>query len=193
MIRALPRHVRVAAIIMGVFLIDQLSKWAVLNYIVHATAFGADAPKPDFFTWITTLNLHQLPFVSVPYTSFFNIVMVWNKGMSFGMLAGSPAANMALLAILGAVTILFLIWMIRAQNMTLKMLLAVVIGGALGNLWDRVRFGAVADFLDFHAFGYHYPSFNVADSSIVLGVIGLVIYEFCQSRHRKEAPKEVSS
>ena len=161
------------------FLLDQINKWFMLEHIIHpATATSPDV-QLGFLTWITALELPRLPFISIEALPFMNIVMVWNEGISFGLFAGTPAAaNGILMGLLAMIILGFAIWIIRTPHHGLRLILAAIIGGALGNLWDRVRFGAVADFYDFHIAGYHYPAFNVADSAIVLGVIGLIIYEF---------------
>jgi signal peptidase II len=107
---------------------------------------------------------------------FFNLVLVWNRGVSFGMLdtagAGAPwiLSGIALAVVVG-----LLVWLRRAEEWPLAAGLALVIGGALGNVIDRVRFGAVVDFIDVHAVGWHWPAFNVADSAIVVGAAVLVL------------------
>lgn len=102
---------------------------------------------------------------------FFNLVLNWNRGVSFGLLYNHhdmmPAA---LTAVAGLITCALLAWLWRAEQRLLAFGLGLTVGGALGNIADRVRFGAVRDFLDFHAFGWHWPAFNVADSAVVIGV-----------------------
>jgi lipoprotein signal peptidase len=113
----------------------------------------------------------------VAVTPFFNLVLVWNTGVSFGMLAGAGGASpwilvgLALL-IAGVVAV----WLARERRTLPRVALWLVLAGALGNVIDRVRFGAVVDFLDFHLAGYHWPAFNVADSAIVIGA-GLLILD----------------
>ena len=113
----------------------------------------------------------------VPLTGFFDLIPVWNRGVSFGILAshgGSTAWLLSGLAV--AVAIGLIIWLGRAERQLLALGLGFVIGGALGNVIDRSRFGAVFDFLDFHAAGWHFPAFNLADSAITLGV-GLLLLD----------------
>jgi len=105
---------------------------------------------------------------------FFNLVLVWNRGVSFGMF-GSAGVPWLLSGIALAVVIGLAIWLRRAESRVVASGLALVIGGALGNVIDRVRFGAVVDFLDVHAFGWHWPAFNVADSAICIGAAVLVL------------------
>lgn len=103
-------------------------------------------------------------------TGYFNLVMVWNTGVSFGLLqAGQEARWLFILLSLGIVVGL-IVWLARAETRALALALGLVIGGALGNVIDRLRFGAVADFFDFHYASYHWPAFNIADAAIVLGV-----------------------
>ncbi len=167
------------------FLVDQISKCLVLGIVQTHLALARDAtatpPAPpifDFLEWITATHLPRLDFVAIPVTPFLNIVMVWNQGISFGLMSENAGhGNILLMGLLGTIILGFGIWMMRTPRLATRLILAAIIGGALGNLWDRVRFGAVADFLDFHLFGWHYPAFNVADSLIVMGMIALIVYE----------------
>jgi signal peptidase II len=112
----------------------------------------------------------------IEITSFFNLVMVWNPGISFGLLDGGAAWMRWLLAGLAlAVVAGLILWLRRIDRGWLGAAVGLVIGGAIGNLIDRLRFGAVADFLDFHLLGYHWYAFNIADSAIVIGVAVLLV------------------
>ncbi len=105
----------------------------------------------------------------------FDLTMVWNRGVTFGLLAGDSPWSQAALGALALLIAGFLLrWMARAENRATALALGAVVGGAVGNVIDRVRFGAVADFLDAHAWGWHWYVFNVADAAIVLGVLTLV-------------------
>lgn len=108
---------------------------------------------------------------SIALLPFFNLVLVWNRGISFGMFSQASHYAPLVLTILSILIIGLLIgWLTRIDDKRLYIAVCAVIAGAIGNVIDRVRFGAVVDFLDFHAFGWHYPAFNIADSAIVLGV-----------------------
>ncbi len=134
-----------------VLLLDQLSKL----WIVH----GVMAPPR-----------------TIEIAPFLNLVMVWNRGVSFGLLGGAaPWVPHAIAALSLSVCVLLAVWLARTRSRLLAAALGLVIGGAAGNLVDRVAHGAVADFLDFHAFGHHWPAFNVADAAITCGVAVLVI------------------
>lgn len=136
-----------------VFVLDQISKWVVLNHLM-------------------------IPPRTLPVTSFFNIVLAWNRGISFGLLSTSNPYAPWLLAIIafGFIAVLVL-WIWQAETKMMTAAFGLVLGGAVGNLSDRLRFGAVTDFLDFHVLGYHWYTFNIADSAIVLGV-ALILLEY---------------
>lgn len=107
---------------------------------------------------------------------FFNLVTVWNYGISFGLFnTGSPYTAYLLIAIALAIVAALGFWLKSATHPWIATALGLVMGGAIGNVVDRLRFGAVFDFLDFHALGWHWPAFNVADSAITVGVLMLLI------------------
>lgn len=115
-------------------------------------------------------------------TGFFNLVMVWNRGVSFGLFQqGDDAGRYLLTGFAVVVGLLLVIWMLRSTTGLAVTGLALVAAGALGNAYDRMVFGAVADFLDFHLSGYHFWAFNVADSGITIGV-GLLLLDAFRAR-----------
>lgn len=112
----------------------------------------------------------------VTVTPFFNLVLVWNRGVSFGMLGGlGPWGPSLLTGLALAVAAVLVVWLRRERRALTSLALGLVIGGAIGNAIDRIRFGAVVDFLDFHLSGYHWPAFNVSDSAIVIGAALLIL------------------
>ncbi len=124
--------------------------------------------------WI--LNGVMAPPRVIEVTPFFNLVLAWNKGVSFGMFSTDSVYGPWLLTGLAiAIVIALGIWLWRVDTKWVACALGLVIGGAIGNVVDRVRFGAVVDFLDVHAFGYHWPAFNVADSAICVGAVILIL------------------
>ena len=133
-----------------VFTLDQLSKWLILEKIL--------APDHAY----------------IGITSFFNVALVWNSGVSFGMFAGSRQP-LLLTCISALIVAILLIWLYKNSSKLVAVALGCVIGGAVGNMIDRLRFGAVTDFLDFHLGSHHWPAFNIADSSIFIGVVLLCI------------------
>jgi signal peptidase II len=134
----------------GVVVLDQLSKLWVLS------AFN--------------------PGQSVEVTSFFNLVLVYNPGAAFSFLSDAAGWQRWFFVALALAISAWLVTLIRFHRTERMMPLAasLILGGALGNVIDRVLYGAVVDFLDAHAAGYHWPAFNVADSAISLGVALLV-------------------
>ena len=117
-----------------------------------------------------------LPYTYIEVTSFFNLVMAWNTGVSFSMFSDNGAyMPYVLLVVALSITAMFTKWLWKAENHLYGISYALIIGGALGNILDRSRFGAVIDFLDFHALGYHWPAFNIADMSVVIGISVLII------------------
>jgi signal peptidase II len=113
----------------------------------------------------------------VAVTAFFNLVLVFNRGAAFSFLAGAPGWQTPLFAAVAVIAIVVVtVILLRSRGQPLMCAgLALILGGALGNLVDRLRFGHVVDFLDFHAFGWHWPAFNVADSAITIGAAVLIL------------------
>jgi signal peptidase II len=109
-------------------------------------------------------------------TGFFNLVPVWNTGVSFGLLGDSSTSRWILVALALAIVVVLLVWLMRAGTGIVVFALVLVVGGALSNVIDRVLYGAVIDFVDIHAFGFHWPAFNIADMSIVIGT-ALLLYD----------------
>ncbi|MBL6942384.1 MAG: signal peptidase II, partial [Rhodospirillales bacterium] len=106
----------------------------------------------------------------------FNLVMGWNRGVSFGMFDGdSPLNKWLLIGLALIVVMVLLVWLKRAEDRLVGYALGLIIGGALGNVIDRIHYGAVADFLDFYIGAYHWPAFNVADAGITVGAVVLVL------------------
>jgi signal peptidase II len=120
--------------------------------------------------WIATLG--QAPNgIRVEVLPFFDIVMVWNKGISYGLLQAESDFHRWILVVFALGVTGFLVWWLRGvQDLRLAQAIGLIIGGALGNVIDRVLYGAVADFFLLHAFGYEWYVFNVADTAVVLGV-----------------------
>jgi len=135
--------------------LDQLVKWVVLGY------FAARGPVE-------------------PVTGFFNLVLACNKGAAFSFLADAPGWQRPLFSAF-AVVASIVVGVLIVKNPGKRLFcagLALVLGGALGNLIDRLRIGCVVDFLDFHAMGWHWPAFNVADSAITVGAVLLILDSF---------------
>lgn len=117
------------------------------------------------------------PYQALPVTPFFDLVLVWNRGVSFGMFASAgDHGPWLLMALAAAIATFLVVWLCRETRPVTRVALWLVLAGAVGNTIDRVRFGAVVDFLDFHLYGHHWPAFNVADSAIVVGA-GLILLD----------------
>ena len=123
--------------------------------------------------WYVVTQLMQPPQV-IELTGWLNLVMAWNHGISFGLFSGG-AVPYLLIAVALAVIGLLVAWIWRDPRMSAALWLGLVIGGAVGNVVDRLRLGAVADFIDVHAGTWHWPAFNVADSAITIGVTLILI------------------
>lgn len=134
----------------------------------------------DQGTKAAMMQLVPVPGSALPVAGFLNLVHVRNPGVSFGLAPGLGPWVLGGVAL--AIVAVLLVWLARARDRATAAALALTIGGAFGNVIDRARFGAVFDFLDFHAFGYHWPAFNAADSAIVVGVAGLLFGPLFQAR-----------
>lgn len=144
------------AIAVIVVVLDQLSKAAILGHFAASAYHGERL------------------------TSFFSLVLVYNRGVSFGLFnagAGSGAAANALLFSIAAALIVagLIYWLRRVTSPLLAVAIGLIIGGAVGNVVDRIRLGAVVDFLDFHIGSWHWPAFNLADSAICIGVVAMLL------------------
>ena len=138
-----------------VLVADQATKWLILNVVVLQ-------------------EVGHVPLLALGPVGL-DLTMVWNRGVTFGMLAGDQAWTQIGLGVLALVIAGFLLrWMARAENLLTALALGAVVGGAVGTVIDRLRFGAVMDFLDAYAGGWHWYVFNIADAGIVLGVCALV-------------------
>jgi signal peptidase II len=113
---------------------------------------------------------------AVEVTSFFNLVLVYNRGAAFSFLAGAGGWQREFFITIALIASAWIVWLLRRhpQQTLFCAALALVLGGAIGNVIDRVLLGAVVDFLDFHAAGWHWPAFNVADSAICCGAALLI-------------------
>lgn len=112
----------------------------------------------------------------VEVTGFFNLVLVYNRGISFSLFTSNHAVGPYVFAALSLVVVGLLVWWVRRDPRPLHVVAAgMIAGGAVGNVVDRLYLGGVVDFLDFHLSGWHWPAFNLADSGIVLGAGALVL------------------
>lgn len=127
------------------------------------------------FSYVKSFTIsNNLQFNIAEVTDFFNLVIVWNNGVSFGMFSSFDNAKYFIFLINTLIITYLFFWLFKSKKSYIDLSLSLIIGGALGNLTDRAINGAVADFLDFHLFGYHWPAFNLADSIVFIGVFMLI-------------------
>jgi signal peptidase II len=147
----------------------------------------------DVFTKLLILRAYQLG-DSTYVTSFFNIVRVHNTGAAFSFLAGAGGWQRWFFTAIGVAAAVFIIWMLRSHSgqKLFSFALACILGGAIGNVIDRVVHGYVVDWLDFHwAFlsgvfhGGHFPAFNIADAGITVGAVALILDEILRVRRSR--------
>ena len=164
---------RYLAIILGVVLLDQITKGILLYLITGTVPLMGPA-------W----EIVPVPYLMTQVCNFFNIVFTWNPGASFSILrAVGEAAPIIIILATGFIIGFIGYYLFKRAHSYERLPLALIFGGALGNLIDRIRFGAVVDFLDFHIGGWHWPAFNVADVCIVVGV-GLFVLNWYLARRR---------
>ena len=141
------------SIVILIFLIDRISKL----YVIHKD---------------------KLNFNSEIYSSkFFNIHLIWNEGIAFGLFSFNEDYLYNFLTFLIFIVIIFIIFMIRKSDPLRKYSLLLVLGGALGNFFDRLIYKAVPDFIDFHVGNFHWFIFNVADIFITFGIFFMIVIE----------------
>jgi len=160
------------AIVFTVIILDAVTKGALLYLITGGVPIYGRA-----------FEIVPVPYLMAHVTNFFNIVFTWNPGTSFSLFrALGEMAPIILIVATGAIIGFIGYYALTRARKWERVPLALILGGALGNLIDRIRFGAVVDFLDFHLGGYHWPAFNVADICICAGVGLYVLNWFIERR-----------
>ena len=138
----------------------------------------------DRITKIYILHLTQNNFGSEIFSSkYLNIFPIWNRGISFGLLSFDKMNLYHFLSFFISVIILILIIMAIKNQGLKRLFLLIIIGGALGNLYDRIRYNGVLDFIDFHVGNFHWFIFNVSDIFITLGIIGMILLELTRNKN----------
>jgi signal peptidase II len=140
----------------------------------------------DQFTKVLILGYYQLG-DSSPVTGFFNIVRVHNSGAAFSFLSSASGWQRWFFTAIGLGAAVFIVYMLRAHpgQKLFSFALACILGGAIGNVIDRLLHGYVVDFLDFHYAGTHFPAFNIADSAISIGAACLILDELLRVRRAR--------
>ncbi len=143
----------------------------------------------DQYTKILTVSNFALYESLEIIPGFFSLTYLTNKGAAFGFLAGVDSAwrhyFFLILASIALVLLLVAWFRLRKEHRFYGPALALIAGGAIGNVIDRVRFGAVVDFLDFYVAGHHWPAFNVADSAILVGVVLFLLSNYLEERQKR--------
>ncbi|MBI4195791.1 MAG: lipoprotein signal peptidase [Betaproteobacteria bacterium] len=131
---------------------------------------------------------------AVEVTPFFNLVLVYNPGAAFSFLADAAGWQRGLFIAIGLVASVWIVYLLRKypQQALFCTALSLVLAGAIGNVIDRILFGAVIDFLDFHAFGWHWPAFNVADAAITCGA-AMLIWDGLRPRGTKTSEPPINA
>jgi lipoprotein signal peptidase len=154
---------------LAVVVLDQLSKRFVLEH------FGAAA----------CVDRRE------PVTAFLDLVLTCNRGMSFGLFNTGSGLSVPLFALAVAVIVAILFWWLsRVNSELLSSAIGLIIGGAVGNVIDRIHFGGVVDFLYFHLGAWYWPAFNLADSAICIGVLVMLFEGLLGRRHEVPANQE---
>lgn len=121
----------------------------------------------------------------ITLTSFLNIILVWNSGIGFGLLQFDNKITYNLITLLIIIiNVLLIYFLIKAENFQ-KILFSMILGGSLGNLYDRIYYSAVPDFIDLNYGGYHWFVFNIADIFISVGIFGFIFSEFFKKKNEK--------
>ena len=177
------------AIIIAVAALDQWTKWYVLERLLPVAA-----GQGGFIDWFTTAVPAQdfmARYDDFRVVTFFDMLdfrMVWNRGVSFGLLQSDSPGGRLLLTCFSLLVASFLFtWLAVARGRVLLVALPLIIGGAIGNVCDRLRFGAVADFVDAHIGAHHWPAFNLADSCICAGAFILILQALLERSPEKQA------
>ena len=140
-------------LIIFIFLIDRISKILIVSYIKESGN------------------------AEIALTTFLNLNLIWNEGIAFGLLSFEDALSYNLVTIIISIVIIILLIMLNKAEKLSRFAILLVIGGALGNFFDRIYYSAVPDFIDFHLKSFHWFIFNVADIFISIGIICLIYVE----------------
>ena len=159
-------------------MVKYLSKSFIINFLLILIIFFLDR-----FSKIYVINFYEKNYGSDLYNSkFLNISLIWNEGIAFGLFSFSDKFFYHILSFLIGAVILIIIVMLNRSEGLKKYSLLMILGGALGNFYDRIIFEAVPDFIDFHVENFHWFIFNVSDIFICFGVIFMIILEIVSNK-----------
>ena len=148
----------------------KLKKFDIFSFIIIILAFGLDRLSKVYVINLIEKNQSEL-FIN----DFLNITLNWNRGIGFGLLSFDATITYHLISALILLIIIYLIYLMVISSNSEKIILSFIIGGAVGNLYDRFNYFAVPDFIDFHIENYHWFTFNFADVFISLGIFKSLI------------------
>ena len=166
---------------------NNLNKNFFINFFIILSIFCLDR-----LSKIYVISFHEKNYGSDLYNSkFLNISLIWNEGIAFGLFSFSDKFFYHILSFLIGVVILIILVMLNKSEGLKKYSLLMILGGALGNFYDRIFFEAVPDFIDFHVENFHWFIFNVSDIFISLGVLFLIIFEIIDNQKNKIDEKNI--
>jgi len=158
-----------------------LSKKFYISFLIVALIYFIDRLSKIYIIQLDENNLGSDIFNS----AYLNIVLIWNKGIAFGLLSFTESYFYNILSLIISLIVVILVLMTLKSQGFKRYSLLMIVGGALGNLHDRIMFKAVPDFIDFHVGSFHWFIFNVADIFITVGIISMVILEFTNNNKQK--------
>jgi len=158
-----------------------LRKSFIINSLIVFSIFLVDRLSKIYVTYLDKKFLGSEIFSS----KYLNINLIWNDGVAFGLLSFDQESLYNLLTILIILIIFFILVMILKSSGSNQFALIMILGGALGNVFDRIVYKAVPDFIDFHVGNFHWFIFNIADIFITLGVIFMIMLEFINNKENK--------
>ena len=150
----------------------KLKKFDIYSFIIIIFAFGLDR-----ISKIYVINLIQNNDKEIYVNNILNITLNWNTGIGFGLLSLNAGIQYHIVSALILLIIVYLIFLMTKGDILEKFMFALIIGGAAGNLFDRLTYYAVPDFIDFHIENYHWFTFNVADIFITIGIVFIILRE----------------
>ena len=151
----------------------KLQKIDLYSFVIILITFGIDRLSKTY-----VIELIQSQEREIFLYNFLNLTLNWNTGIAFGLLSSNANLLYHLVSALILLIIIYLIYLMVTSDNSGKVIISLIIGGAVGNLYDRLTYFAVTDFIDFHIENYHWFTFNIADVFISLGIFGMVIKEF---------------
>ena len=144
-----------------------------LNFIILIVIFLIDRVSKFYILKLAEVGNS----VDIYVTSYLNLFLIWNKGVAFGLLSMNESMVYNAITLMISLIIIVILFMMWKNDNVQRYFLALVAGGALGNLYDRIVYNAVPDFIDLHFYGFHWFVFNIADIFITVGVLCLILVE----------------